>query len=115
LRRAVEAPLEITAGKRRCHVLERFSFGVDTDEGFDDSAENHQGGADEIADQQGRLRAGADDPAEEDRRPYSAGQGSEGVEDRDSESTNLERENFGDGEISGAPQRGLTEKNEPLK
>lgn len=57
-------------------------------------APRSEGGAAEVADEQGGLRAGADDPAEKDGRSDAAGQGSEGVEDRDRESANFEREDF---------------------
>jgi len=105
------APPELQfAGQRRGNGFERFAFGVDADDGFDDGAENHQGGPDEIADDQRGLRPGADDPAEEDRRADSAGESSEGVEDRDGEGSNLERGKF---RSRSNRRRGLTEKHEP--
>ena len=75
-------------------MFERFAFGVDAEEGFDDRTDDHQDGADEVADKQRRFRTGADDPAEEDWSPYSAGQGAEGVEDGNREGANLEGKDF---------------------
>jgi hypothetical protein len=93
-----------------------FSFGVDTDPSFDDRAENHESSADEITDQQSGFRTGADDPAEQDWRAHAAGQGSEGVEDRDGEAR------ISSGKISltvrkaeSATARALAGKLEPLK
>ena len=71
-------------------MLERFAFGIDAQPDFDNRADNHEDGANEIPDEQSRSRAGADDPAEQNWRPYPAGQSSERIKDRDRERANFE-------------------------
>jgi hypothetical protein len=80
--------------QRRRDLLERLAFRIDREAPCDDGGDQHQAGADRIADEHVRPTAGLDQRAEQRRRGKAAGTGPDRVEDRDGDRAHLERKHL---------------------
>src|SRR5262249_22682485 len=93
-------------------LFEGFAGGLDAEEGFDQAADDHDGGADQVAPEQGGAGgAGADQRAVEEGAER-AGDRADGEEDRDRLGADLDRPGFTDGEVGGAGAGGGEEEDD---
>src|SRR5215468_581151 len=93
-------------------LFEGFAGGLDAEEGFDQAADDHDGGADQVAPEQGGAGgAGADQRAVEEGAER-AGDRPDGEEDRDRLGSDFDRPGFGDGQVGGAGAGGGEEEDD---
>src|SRR5215470_15565294 len=93
-------------------LFEGFAGGLDAEEGFDQAADDHDGGADQVAPEQGGAgSAGADQRAVEEGAER-AGDRADGEEDRDRLGADLDRPGFTDGVVGGTGAGGGEEEDD---
>src|SRR5713226_4295879 len=80
------------ARQRPRHVLERAALSVDAELHFHQRRHDHQPGAEQVAAEDLAARAAFDEHAEEPRAEGAAQERAEGIEERDGERAQLERE-----------------------
>src|SRR5204862_1786303 len=92
--RLEQISMSIAGGERTTHGFERPGFRRNGPACSDEGCGQHQNRAEEIPPEQAPTRAAVDQPPKQPRASNSANAGAEGIEKRNGERSDLEREGF---------------------